>query len=42
MLQMILRQINRIDQLQRTLNALYFPDGYRTIKCDNRAWSNGH
>lgn len=42
MSQMILRKINRIDQLKRTLNTVYFGYGYRTIQCDHRALSDGH
>jgi hypothetical protein len=39
---MIFRKINRIDQLKRTLNAVYFSYGYGPIQCDNRARSDGH
>ena len=42
MSQMIIRKINGIDKLKRTLNTVYFSYGYGTIQCDNRARSNGH
>ena len=42
MAQMIFRQINCIDQLERRLNAVYFRYSYSAIQCNNRARSNGH
>ena len=42
MAQMILRQINCIDQLQRMLNAVYFRHSYSPIQCNNRVRRNGH
>ena len=42
MAQMILRQINGIDQLERRLNTVYFRYCYGPIQCNNRVRSNGH
>ena len=42
MAQMIFRQINCIDQLERMLNAVYFRYSYGPIQRNNRARSNGH
>ena len=42
MVQMIFRQINGIDQLERRLSAVYLRYSYGPIQCNNRAWSNGH
>ena len=40
--QMISRQINSIDQLQRRLNTVYLRNHYSPIQCNNRIRSNGH
>ena len=42
MAQMIFRQINGIDQLERRLSAVDLRYSYGPIQCNNRAWSSGH
>ena len=42
MAQMVFRQINCIDQLERLLNAVYLRYSYSPIQCNNRIRSDGH